>query len=94
MGVKAAEAYKKKAIAALQELSEARLKVALDFIEYLKDKEEWEATWEVMADPETMEALREADEDRKAGRRDHFTPLEEVIQRVQNRSKSEPQEGS
>ncbi len=40
-----------------------------------------------MADPETMEALREADEDRKAGRMDRFTPLEEVVQRVQNRTK-------
>lgn len=87
MSSKTVAMYMKKAIAALEELSEDRLKVALDFIEYLKDKEEWEATWEVMADPETMEALREADEDRKAGRMDRFTPLEEVVQRVQNRTK-------
>ena len=85
MSIKAAETYRKKATAALQELSAERLKAALDFIEYLKDKEEWEATWEVMADPETMEAIREADEDWKMGRMDRFTPLKEVIQRVHAR---------
>ena len=83
-----------RAIAALQEFSEERLKVGLDFIEYLEDKEEWEATWEVMADPETMEAIREADEDWKMGRMDKFVPLEEVIDRVQSRSKPKRRKSS
>ncbi len=42
MSSKTVAMYMKKAIAALDEISEDRLKVALDFIEYLKDKEEWE----------------------------------------------------
>jgi len=34
-----------------------RLKVVLDFIEYLEDKEEREATLEVLKDKETMERI-------------------------------------
>ena len=85
MGVRTQKQLKKQAVATLGELSEDRLKVALDFLEYLKVREEWEATWEVMAAPEALAAIREAEDDWKAGRTEHFIPLEEVKRRVQGR---------
>jgi hypothetical protein len=36
--------YQKRVIEKIKILSEDRLKAALDFIEYLGEKEEWEAT--------------------------------------------------
>lgn len=68
----------KKTVAALRELSEAGLKKALSFVEYLKEKEEWQATAEITNDDETMRAIREAEEDWKEGRLNRFTPLEEA----------------
>jgi len=85
MGVRTQKQLKKQAIATLDELSEDRLKVALDFLEYLKAREEWEATWEVMAAPEALAAIREAEDDWKAARTERFIPLEEVKRRVQGR---------
>ncbi|MBM2826254.1 MAG: hypothetical protein HW403_318 [Dehalococcoidia bacterium] len=85
MDAKIVAAYRKKAIVVLRELSGERLITALDFLEYLKQREEWEATREIIADTETMAAIREAEEDWRAGRRESFVPLEEVKRRVQNR---------
>ena len=44
----------------IKALSLERLKVVLDFIEYLEEKEEWEATLEVLKDKETMENIIKA----------------------------------
>src|SRR3972149_4305656 len=55
MGVRTQKQLKKQAVATLDELSEDRLKVALDFLEYLKVREEWEATREVMAALEDLQ---------------------------------------
>lgn len=39
-------------------LSEKKLKIIIDFIKYLKDKEEWEATNELL-DSKTISAIEE-----------------------------------
>lgn len=87
MGARKQKQLKKQAVITLDDLSEERLKVALDFLEYLKEKEEWEATGEILADPEATEAIQEVEEDWKAGRTDRFISLEEVKRRVQGRAK-------
>ncbi|MCW7079099.1 MAG: hypothetical protein OCU22_08255 [Canidatus Methanoxibalbensis ujae] len=51
-----------------------RLRVALDFIESLEKKEEWEATLEVLKDKETMENIKAADEAWEARRMEEFMP--------------------
>jgi mRNA-degrading endonuclease RelE of RelBE toxin-antitoxin system len=53
--------YKRKAIKKLDVLSSDRLKVVLDFIEYLEQKEELDATLEILADQESMQNIRADD---------------------------------
>lgn len=73
MGAPDIEKSQDRAISALKELSEDKLRVAADFIEYLRSREEWEATWETMGDEKMMADIRAADEDWEAGRREKFT---------------------
>ncbi|MCW3131842.1 MAG: hypothetical protein N2V73_03890 [Candidatus Methanospirare jalkutatii] len=61
-----------------------RLRVALDFIESLEKKEEWEATLEVLKDKETMENIKAADEAWEARRMEEFMPWEKVRRDVQD----------
>ena len=53
-----------RAIEQLKHLSEERVKEAIDFIEYLRNKElreEWEATKEILADEEMMKGIMEGE---------------------------------
>ena len=63
---------------AIDRLSEARVGLILDFIEYLNEKEEWEATKEILEDKGMMEDIRVCDEDLKKGEMDNFIPWNEV----------------
>jgi len=47
--------YQKRVIEKIRILSEERLKAALDFIEYLEEKEERRAIWDLLRDKETVE---------------------------------------
>ncbi len=63
---------------AIDRLSEARVGLILDFIEYLNEKEEWEATKEILEDKGMMEDIRACDEDIEKGEMDNFIPRNEV----------------
>jgi len=63
---------------AIDRLSEARVRLILDFIEYLNEKEEWEATKEILEDKGMMEDIRACDEDIEKGEMDNFIPWNEV----------------
>ena len=63
---------------AIDRLSEARVRLILDFIEYLNEKEEWEATKEILEDKGMMEDIRACDEDIEKGETDNFIPWNEV----------------
>jgi hypothetical protein len=52
----------------VQQLSTAKLKVAIDYLMYLQDKEAWDATRELASHPEIVESLERAEADVKAGR--------------------------
>ncbi|RLG28148.1 hypothetical protein DRN98_09950 [Methanosarcinales archaeon] len=78
--------YRKRAVEKIEMLSENKLKVALDFIEYLAEKEEWVATWEVLNDEEAMKNIKEADESWKDKRGEEFISWEKVRRDVQNSS--------
>lgn len=69
---------KERAKEVIDRLSEARIKLILDFIEYLDEKESWEATREILSDKGMMEDIKKADEDLKAGRLDEFVSWENV----------------
>jgi len=70
--------YQRRVMEKIKTLSLERLKVVLDFIEYLEGKEIWEATLEVLRDKETMENIKAADEAWEAKRMEEFVPWEKV----------------
>jgi hypothetical protein len=78
--------YQKRVIEKIKMLSESRLKTALDFIEYLEEKEEFEATWDVLSDKETMENIKAADDAWEAKRMEEFIAWEKVRRDVQDTS--------
>ena len=72
------ESLIKKAKNALDDLSEEKLKVAIDFINYLKEKDEMEATLDVLSSKELMMQISEAE---KTLEKDYI-PWESVKQDV------------
>ena len=68
--------YQRRVVEKIKALSLERLKVVLDFIEYHEEKEELEATLEVLKDKETMENIKAADEAWEARRMEEFMPGE------------------
>jgi len=73
---------KRKAKKAIDELSDEKVKVAIDFIGYLKEKEEMEATLEVLSSRELMAQIEEAENAIKKGKLDEFVPWEKVKRNV------------
>lgn len=67
---------------AIDRLSEARVRLILDFIEYLNEKEEWEATKEILEDKGMMEDIRACDEDLEKREMENFIPWNEVEKRI------------
>ncbi|NQS89427.1 hypothetical protein HQ584_06535 [Patescibacteria group bacterium] len=65
---------KEKAKQTIDRLSEARARLILDFIEYLDEKESWEATQELLEDKNIVEAYEKAKSDLKEGRMENFIP--------------------
>jgi len=76
--------YQKRVVEKIKTLSDSRLKAALDFIEYLEEKEDWEATWEVLRDKESLENIKAADNAWESRRLDEFIPWEKERKDVQN----------
>ena len=74
--------YKRKAIEKLDLLSPERQKVVLDFIEYLEQKEELDASLEILADEESIRNIRDADQAWEAGRIQEFTSWNKVKRHV------------
>ena len=72
------ELIREKALETLKELSGEKLKVAFDFIEYLKEKEEMEATLEILSSRELVAQIREAEKALKAQRMEDFIPWGQV----------------
>lgn len=75
-------ALKKEAKKAIDKLSEEKVKVAIDFIDYLKEKEEMEATLEILSSRELMTQIEEAEKAIKKGKLDEFVPWEKVRRNV------------
>lgn len=69
---------RRRANALVRELSPERLRFAVEFLEFLKEREEWEATLDILTDPKMMEMTKRAEADRKAGRKDAFVSWEQV----------------
>jgi len=69
---------KEKAKQLIDNLAIDKAKLILDLIEYLNEKEEWEATKEILSDRGMMEDIRKSEEDLKAGKMENFIPWDKV----------------
>ena len=56
------------AVELIEQLSTEKLRVVVDYLNYLQDKEAWEATRELASDPEIAKSLERAEADVRAGR--------------------------
>jgi len=65
--------------ALLAELPSDKLALLVDFAEYLKDREEWEATWELLSDPKMRKDVMEG---RRQAEKGKGKPWREVQKRV------------
>ena len=52
----------------IERLPKKKLKAAIDYMNYLYDKEAWEATHELTSNAEIVKSLERAEADEKAGR--------------------------
>jgi mRNA-degrading endonuclease RelE of RelBE toxin-antitoxin system len=75
-------ALKKEAKKAINDLSDEKVKVVKDFIDYLKEKEDMEATLEVLSSREMMSQIKEAEEAIQKGKTGEFIPWNKVKRNV------------
>lgn len=68
----------RQATALARQLSPERLRMAVEFMEFLKEQEEWEATWDILTDPKMMAMIRKAEANWRKKGREAFVPWEEV----------------
>ncbi len=73
---------KREAKKAIEELSDEKIKVAIDFMDYLKEKEEMEATLEILSSRELMAQIEDAEKAIKKGKLDEFIPWEKIKRNV------------
>ena len=74
-----AESLKTKAKKLIDHLSEDQAKVAVSFLEFLEEKECWEATKEILKDRELMSSIQRGKEDIAKGK---VRPWREVKENV------------
>jgi hypothetical protein len=70
--------YRSKLIDELKSLSDERVKAVIDFAAYLKEREEWEATGEVLGNKELAQQVRESRKAWTKDRKEGFVSLEEL----------------
>jgi hypothetical protein len=70
--------YKGKLLEEVKSLSEGRVKAVADFAAYLKEREEWEATGEILGDKELAHQVKESRKAWAEDRKGEFVSLEEL----------------
>jgi hypothetical protein len=70
--------YKGKLMEEVKSLSEGRVKAVADFAAYLKEREEWEATGEILGDEELAQQVKESRKAWAEDRKGEFVSLEEL----------------
>ena len=68
-------ALQRRAVMLIEQLSTEKLKMVVDYLGYLQDKETWEATHELANDPVIVKSLERAEVDVKAGRLKHWSDV-------------------
>ncbi len=70
--------YRSKLLEELRSLSEERIRVLADFAAYLKEREEWEATAEILGNTEIAEQVKRSRKAWAEGKKEEFISLEEL----------------
>jgi len=70
--------YKGKLLEQVKSLSEERVKAVADFAAYLKEREEWEATAEILGDEELAQQVKNSRKAWAEDRKGEFVSLEEM----------------
>ena len=70
--------YKSKLLEEVKSLSEERVKAVADFAAYLKEREEWEATAEILGNQELAQQVKSSRKAWAEGRKGEFVSLEEL----------------
>ena len=70
--------YKSKLLEEVKSLSEERIKALADFAAYLKEREEWEATAEILGNEELAQQVKRSRKAWAEGRKAEFVSLEEL----------------
>jgi len=73
---------KKEAKKAIDNLSDDKLKVVKDFIDYLREKDEMEATLEILSSHEIMSQIQDAEKAIQKGKLEEFIPWNKVKRNV------------
>lgn len=77
-----ARSQRKKLLEELKQLSEDRIRALADYASYLREREEWETTAEILGETETVRQLRQSRKAWAEGRRDEFVSLDELKARL------------
>ena len=83
--------YKGKLLEEVKSLSEGRVKAVADFAAYLKEREEWEATGEILGDEELAQQVKESRKAWAEDRKGEFVSLEEMKAKLNVLRCSEPE---
>ncbi|HJX39629.1 MAG TPA: hypothetical protein VJ714_13600 [Anaerolineae bacterium] len=70
--------YRDRLLEEMESLSEDRIRALADFAAYLREREEWEATAEILGNEELAEDLRRSRKAWAEGRKEEFVPLDEL----------------
>jgi hypothetical protein len=70
--------YRNKLLKETESLSEERLKVLADFAAYLKEREEWEATAEILGNKQMAQQIRRSRKTWAEGNKKEFVSLNEL----------------
>jgi len=70
--------YKVKLMEEVKSLSEGRVKAVADFAAYLKEREEWEATAEILGNQKLAQQVKESRKAWAEDRKEEFVSLEEL----------------
>jgi len=70
--------YRDRLLEEVESLSEDRIKALADYVGYLREMEEWEATAEILGNDELAEDLRRSRKAWAEGRKETFVPLDEL----------------
>jgi hypothetical protein len=73
---------KAKLLEEVKTLSEGRLKVLADFAAFLREREEWEATAEILGDQELVKQIKHSREAWAEGKRNEFLTLKELKKKL------------